>query len=273
MKTFEIAGIKLLVDLDILWDNFTPFLSQGSADIVINSSFAPPFAEDKKAVFSSWQRKIYLEDESIRNVFFDYQKLQIGSIIANKTWDRFELLANKEVGATRELLLSYFPMGTVMNCNDGIFIHASLINYDGKGIVFTAPSGTGKSTQANLWQQHMGARLINGDRVAIKNIDGEFWGYGSPWAGSSGVFLNEKVKLSAIVILGQAKENIIHRVTGAEAAFPFMSQADLPVWDKNIFPKALDTVNRLLTTVPVFKLDCLPDKGAVDALKNELSIN
>lgn len=93
-----------------------------------------------------------------------------------------------------------------------LMLHASFIKYEGKGILFSAPSGMGKSTQAELWRSIRGAEVINGDRAALGCEGGEWTAWGIPYAGTSGIYRNEKALLSAIVVLGQAKENRIRRL-------------------------------------------------------------
>ena len=72
---------------------------------------------------------------------------------------------------------------TSLLCCDGIVIHSSAIELDGNGILFSAPSGTGKSTQANLWREHKGAVVLNGDRPALRTLDGSVYVYGTLWSG------------------------------------------------------------------------------------------
>ncbi len=51
----------------------------------------------------------------------------------------------------------------------GFIIHSSAVRtVDGKGLLFTAPSGTGKSTIANLFRQHAHATIIDDDLIAIR---------------------------------------------------------------------------------------------------------
>ena len=78
-------------------------------------------------------------------------------------------------------------------------LHSSFIAVNGKAILFTAPSGTGKSTQAALWVKHKGAELINGDRCAVAVTDEGVFACGVPFCGSSGVSKNRIYPLAAIV--------------------------------------------------------------------------
>ena len=71
--------------------------------------------------------------------------------------------------------------------HDGFILHASYILYRGEAILFSAPSGTGKSTQAAFWKEHRGAEIINGDRVLVIKRDGVFYACGVYVSGTSGI--------------------------------------------------------------------------------------
>lgn len=100
---------------------------------------------------------------------------------------------------------------------NGCIFHCSFIRWNGKAVLFTAPSQTGKSTQAELWHLHRDARIINGDRAAVGLVNGVPMAQAIPFAGSSQYCVNRSVPLKAIVCLGQAKENRIMPLTGASA--------------------------------------------------------
>lgn len=153
----------------------------------------------------------------------------------------------------------------LLKINEGILLHASFIKYKQKAILFSAPSGTGKSTQAHLWNCYESAKIINGDRVAIKNLNA----YGLPYAGSSHIYLNESAKIAMIVILRQAKENKIRRLTGNEALRYVISETSLHYWNNDFVNDVIMDIVNIVQNVPVFLLECLPDKGAVELVKNE----
>ena len=91
---------------------------------------------------------------------------------------------------------------------DSNFLHASFIAFQNKAILFSAPSGTGKSTQADLWQKYVrGVEIINGDRAIIGIEDNGVKAYGLPFCGTSKITLNQSFNLSTIVILRQGKIN------------------------------------------------------------------
>lgn len=150
---------------------------------------------------------------------------------------------------------------------DGIFMHASLIKVGGKGIVFSAPSGVGKSTQASLWQKYRGAEILNGDRAAIRFVNGKWTAYGSPWAGSSGIYHNSGAEIAAIVFLGQSKVNTVTKLSGAMAFNAMMKGGILPYWSKEKMLSACHILEKILSAVPAFEFACKPDLSAVEELE------
>lgn len=150
---------------------------------------------------------------------------------------------------------------------DGFFMHASLVKVKDKGIIFSAPSGIGKSTQAALWQQHRGAKILNGDRAAIRFVNGKWMAYGSPWAGSSGIYRNDSAELAAIVFLGQAQQNRLTRIDGSGAFSAMIRGGIFPYWSKADMVTAFGITEKILLSVPTFELFCRPDLSAVEELE------
>ena len=152
----------------------------------------------------------------------------------------------------------------------GVILHCSYIDIGGKAILFTAPSGTGKSTQAELWKQLRSAEIINGDRAAMRFADGKTWAMGIPFAGSSPYCENRTMPLAAIVCLGQAKKTTIRRLTGFAAFRRVWEGCSVNSWDRADMEQASATVSKILNQVPVFALDCTPDESAVIALEQAM---
>lgn len=148
--------------------------------------------------------------------------------------------------------------------HQGIVLHAAAIEWQGKGILFSAPSETGKSTQARLWKEYMGAKILNGDRPAIRIIDNIPHVFGTPWSGSSCEFLNDHAPLSAIVMLEQASENSIRRLSNFEAVSKLMPRAFLPYYSDKLMGLAIANLENIITSTPIYLLKCKPDREAVE---------
>lgn len=169
---------------------------------------------------------------------------------------------------------------TVLNCmeaehlivqNCGFLLHASYIGRNGRAILFTAPSGTGKSTQAALWATLRGARQINGDRTAIQiAADGSAWAAGIPFSGSSGICENITLPLEAVVYLTQAPGNCIRRLFGAEAFRRIWEGCCVNIWNRKDVSACTQMIGKMLAEIPVLYFACTPDESAVLALEQAL---
>ena len=152
----------------------------------------------------------------------------------------------------------------------GVILHSSFVGTRGRAILFTAPSETGKSTQADLWQKLRGAEIINGDRAAVRALNTGVFACGIPFSGSSKFCENQTLPLAAIVYLKQAPQTTIRRLRGAEAFRRVWEGCSVNVWDRTDVDLASKTVQRIVTEVSVYELACTPDESAVIALEGVL---
>ena len=152
----------------------------------------------------------------------------------------------------------------------GFVLHCSYIEWQGRGILFTAPSGTGKSTQASLWNRFRGAEIINGDRAAVRVTADAILAEGIPFAGSSSFCLNRSLPLAAVVYLAQAPETSIRQLRGYEAFARIWEGCSINTWDREDMTRVSEAVRTVAQRVPVFHMPCRPDESAVLVLENAL---
>lgn len=169
-------------------------------------------------------------------------------------------------------IIDLIGLEAVLLHHQGLLLHSSFIRWQNQGILFSAPSGTGKSTQADLWEKYENAEIINGDRAGVRLMDSQWRAYGLPYAGSSGIYKNESAPIRAIVALRQAKENRIRKISAIEAVNYLYPEFTIHRWDKKFTEKALDCMLELFAKVPVYLLECLPDAEAVQLLKDTLQV-
>ena len=154
----------------------------------------------------------------------------------------------------------------------GIVVHASGIKWRDKGILFSAPSGTGKSTQAGLWHEHMEDTVIlNDDTPALRFVGDKPYIFGSPWSGSTDINCNDAVPLSAVILLEQAPENQIISLNTEQALPLFLPRFFLPYFDQHMLEQALTICSDILSSVPIYLLRCRPDFEAVELVKQCLT--
>lgn len=147
---------------------------------------------------------------------------------------------------------------------NGFFFHSSSLMLDNEGYVFTAESGTGKSTHASLWCTHFGNKvtMINDDKPIIRKIDDKFFIFGTPWMGKSNIGNNISTTVKAVYILRQSKENSIKKVSVGEV-FPDLLKATLVLSSRDKFAKLLEIYDEFFSTVSLFVLNCNTDISSV----------
>lgn len=155
---------------------------------------------------------------------------------------------------------------------NSMVLHCAYVEYKGEAILFSAPSETGKTTQANLWEKYRGSRTVNGDRSLLGKIDGRWTAQGWPVCGTSEVCFNETVPIRAVVMLSQAEENHVEKLSPGRA-FPLLySQITVNKWNMEDHIHTMDLIEDFLKKVPVYHLGCTISEEAVDCLERVLSI-
>ena len=145
----------------------------------------------------------------------------------------------------------------------GFVFHGSCVAVDGEGYVFTAKSGTGKSTHARLWRELLGSRavMVNDDKPIIRLLDNGYFVFGTPWDGKHRLSANIAVPLKTICILEQAAENSIQAITKREALPMLIQQAYRPA-DPLALSKTLSLVDQLRARF--YRLRCNTDISAAE---------
>lgn len=281
MRYYDIAGLCIAVDAPEWLSpmrNFEPFRRDpGAPDLLYTiRAYSPetlpvPPVSEMDCVSDDGINSLYLHG----GMLYKCVAMQMGDPrrmwFAQRIGDRGEATVwlpgdwpeYENVGNAFSMEKTLLPFG-------GLMLHCSLIEWEGRGIAFTAPSQTGKSTQARLWSEHRGATILNGDRAILRVADGGIYAYGSPWAGSSDLYINRRVPLSAIVVLEQAKENRVRALPQQEALGLFLEGSSLPFWEPTLLEMGMQTLETILTRVPMALLSCLPDEGAVACLEGFL---
>ncbi|MBQ8741472.1 MAG: hypothetical protein IJY79_08005 [Clostridia bacterium] len=172
-----------------------------------------------------------------------------------------------------ESLCIYRSIGEQLPRFDRFVFHGAAIEYDGKAYLFTAPSGTGKTTHINLWKHYLDGKvdIINGDKPIIR-VGEASTVYGTPWAGKEGYQRNASAPLKAICILKQGKTNNITRLDKKDAVNHLMRQVYLP-HDPVSLSKTLALLGLMIENIPVYILQCDISEDAFKVSYNALTAN
>ena len=144
------------------------------------------------------------------------------------------------------------------------------MEYQGKGILFSAPSEIGKSTQASLWEKYRGSRTINGDRALLRKIKGKWTACGWPVCGSSEICSLGDTPIYAIVMLKQGEKNQAVPLSPFQAFAQLYPQITINQWNREFVQKAISGIEDLIAQVPVWQLTCDISEEAVNCLENAL---
>lgn len=137
----------------------------------------------------------------------------------------------------------------------GFMLHSSAITLDGKAYLFSAPSGTGKSTHTEKWIRLFGAEYLNDDKPALRLVDGVWMAYGTPWSGKHDLSKPTGAPLAGIAVLRRGEENTIKRMDPAEALPYLMSQTVYKLSAQQM-DALLTLMDELLRCVPIWELYC-----------------
>lgn len=139
----------------------------------------------------------------------------------------------------------------------GFMLHSSAVVMDGEAYLFSAPSGTGKSTHTALWLKHFGGRaqILNDDKPAVMVENGSVTACGTPWSGKSDLNLNLRVPLRGICILERSQNNFIEPLPPERSVFALLDQTLRPS-DGERMNALLELLDAVTSNVPIWRMGC-----------------
>ena len=151
-------------------------------------------------------------------------------------------------------------------CKGVLEMHSSVVVNDGKGYMFLGKSGTGKSTHSSLWLKHIpGTMLLNDDNPILRLMpDGSARVFGSPWSGKTPCYKNLDFPAGAVVRIRQAPFNKIEKLPPVQAYASLMASASSFRPFKTLAEGWHTTLEGLVSVLPCYVLDCLPDQAAAE---------
>ena len=153
-----------------------------------------------------------------------------------------------------------------------LVFHGAAVEVDGGGYIFTAPSGTGKTTHIGLWFKCFGdkVKIINGDKPILRLDDDGVSVCSTPWAGKERLERNTEAPLRAITLIKRSSENRITRISPKEYFTELARQFYLPRnFEAKI--KTFDVVDKILSNVPIYLLECNISREAAELSFNTLT--
>ena len=276
---YNIAGLNILIKSPYeipYMNNFENFYNaevfKGNYDIIYN------FIENNKQIsfkskplYSDIEYKIFYENNTFYREFTYLDKDNAHGCLVDEGENNYTCYLYRNFSDEKIRSYNIFNSLAIENAlikYDVFILHSSFLNYKNNAILFSGPSGIGKSTQADLWEEYKGAEIINGDRSLLRKKDGKWYAYGSPFAGSSKIYKNKSYPIKAIIMLKKGKSNKITKLNKIESFKYLIRESTINYFDINFYNKVIDLLVDLIDNVSVYLLECLPNKEAVDLLDN-----
>ncbi len=275
VTSYQIGAIQIQFETDFAVSDspsYAQFRAEGKSPevrAVFSRVFEPPeqmgeplFIDDVRVYECKTAFCRELLDFSGRPVAWSYLKKEGETALI----DCFYLNGSEGELCSGRQLFKLIGLSSVMSRFNGLIFHAAHIKYGGGSILFSAPSQTGKSTQAELWKSFEGAEIINGDRALIRICGGEIFACGLPFSGTSEHCKNETAPLRAIAVLEQASVDSCERLSAAEAYKRLFSQTAILPFDRRFVENTAGLLAECLKKTPIYLLRCTPTRSAVTEL-------
>lgn len=151
-----------------------------------------------------------------------------------------------------------------------VALHSASILYRDKVWLFSAPSGTGKSTHARLWKELFGACNINGDINLLTYKERKAIVYGNPWHGTSGIYHTDTFPLGGILLLKQSSKNLLQNLSADQKELFLLHRCITPTWTARLLDLNHTIIREISPSIFVAGLACTPDASAAHYMKAEI---
>lgn len=155
------------------------------------------------------------------------------------------------------LMMNLLPRGK------GVEFHACGVNHKGHGVIFTGSSGSGKSTLARLWRDEKGASVLSDERIIVRQTDGRFRMYGTPWQSDAGISSPGSVPLERIFFINHGLKNFTSPLKAGDAASRLFVRCFPAFWDGSGLGFTLDFVGQIAEQIPCCELGFVPDRSVL----------
>ncbi len=163
-----------------------------------------------------------------------------------------------------EIIVTLLRIADELPDRNKFLMHGAVVAWNQRGYIFTAPSGTGKTTHARLWKKYLGpdVEIINGDKPILEVKEEEIVAYGTPWAGKERLQKNTCVPVRGVCFLRQGEMNNIHKLNKREALLLLLPQIYI-MSDSKKAGRTLELFGKVLEQIPVYEFSCDISEQAV----------
>ncbi len=188
---------------------------------------------------------------------FDRATVHCSSLMIEETIGGRPVLTNP-VHYPLDQILTMFRLSR----DRGLIVHAAGVSRGGRGIFCAGTSGAGKTTLMRQWRDQPGLRGLSDDRVVVREIEGRYRMFGTPWAGEGRIADPSDAELSALTFIHHGAENCVRAISPGAALKQLLPTASILWFDPGALQRTLDFCNGLIRSVPAFEVHCRADPSA-----------
>ena len=280
MIRLEIAGLIIQVNISIklLHDNMYSFLYKGSreSDIYWEIKFDDKYKIEEKPCIISKNLRLYEKNEIVVYEYINEPNVPFMIVAKDnfsnctfylpRNYGNIEMYTKSTEDYIKLCLLNSFREMFLLRCAyiNRLPIHAAAVSYEEKAYLFSAPSGVGKSTHADFWQEEFGCEIINGDVVIIETMpeDKRLILHGCPWCGTSNIYENKSIELGAIAFLEKSDFNRIYELDREDIGMRLLENHFVPFINMEIASNTVNSINLIANRIKGFLLKCCKDREA-----------
>ncbi len=279
--SFRIAeivfSVKTEAPLPGLGENYEEFLSEGGVaevSLCLNPGGIPELSTDRlrpQFRLGAW-RLGFSDGRWVLSLPSDGSETGALAVFEEdfSTGDIYYQPSEPEAGSLVQVLshpIHQILMVSILSRGRGALFHGAGIDDRGDGYLFLGRSSDGKSTLANVWRE---GRILDDDRIIVREKDGSFWMYGTPWHSIPEQASPAGLPVRRVFILRKGKKNLALRKARIEALSMMLQRCFLPFWDKDGAEYVVDFCGRLATEVPCHELTFVPDATVTDYVRELL---
>jgi hypothetical protein len=165
-----------------------------------------------------------------------------------------------------QVLLMY-----ILSFINGMIIHAAGVVINKTSLLFPGKSGAGKSTISNLLMGKENFECLSDDRIILREIDGIFKGFGTPWPGDAGIAVNKCAPIAGLFFLNKDRTTSIKKISPAEAIKRLLPVASIPWYHREVLPIVLEFADKLISNIPAYELSFNQGSEVVNVLEEFVS--
>lgn len=276
-KIYLIAGCGMVLDGET--EYFPKKLSDFEAETDITKYSARTvlirFVEgrqcsaDLQEIVSNDQLRILNNQEEIEIQFKQFESIERCRMSKKYLQADIYLKPNSVANETESLNVLRNVVFYYLQKMGRLVIHSTSILYEGRAWLFSAPSGTGKSTHVNMWREcGYDFEDLNGDMIACYIENNQIVCGGLPWNGTSGIATNKSAPLGGVFFLKRGNSNRIQEMTLMDKITQFVARSLTPSWDKECMGRNIGMVEMIVDKVNACWLLCRAEQEAAMVTKS-----